>query len=124
MSDLLFGGHIETTKLDVHELVRRLNQHLGATLVAVIANVRDRKLPYKWADVDGPEPRTESYARLMAAHRAWVHISDAEDDYVARNWFIGANPRLDEQSPAASLREGKIPEVMAAAAAFVSGTDG
>lgn len=114
---------IETTRLGTHELVRQLNSHLGPTLVAALANVRDRKLPLKWASADGPAPRPESKSRLMAAHRVWGMLSSAESDHVARAWFIGANPRLGEISPVIKLREGEIPSVIAAAEAFVEGTD-
>ena len=115
--------HVDTTRQDIHETVRQLTSHLGPTLVALLANVRDRKLPHKWSQATGPEPRPEAKKRLMAAHRIWALLSDSENDYTARNWFIGANPRLQEQSPVEWLREGRIPEVMAAARAFAEGTD-
>lgn len=115
--------HEKTTKLDIHELVRQLNSHLGPTLVATLAHVKDRKLPHKWAKVGGPEPRPESHARLLVAHRVWTDISNAESDGVARSWFIGANPRLGEESPIFALREGSEKAVLAAAKAFVDGTD-
>lgn len=115
--------HAETTRLDLHELVRRLVGHLGPTIVATLANVRDRKLPYKWSQEGGPEPRAESAARLYAAHRVWTLIASAENEHVARAWFIGTNPRLGEVQPMVALREGKLSEVLAAARAFVDGTD-
>jgi outer membrane phospholipase A len=115
--------HAETTRMDIHETVRQLTSHLGPTLVALLANVNDRKLPHKWSAADGPEPRDESKQRLMLAHRIWREISQSENDYTARNWFIGANPRLGEKSPAESLREGHLAEVKAAADAFLEGTD-
>lgn len=115
-------AHTQTIRLDVHELTRQLVSHLGPTLVATLANVSDRKLPHKWAKADGPEPRQESYARLLAAHRAWTVLSNAESDGIARSWFIGANPRLGERSPAVALREGDESAVLAAAKAFVEGT--
>ncbi len=114
--------HSRTTRLDVHELARQLVSHLGPTLVATLAGVSDRKLPHKWAKADGPEPRPDSYSKLLAAHRAWSMLSVAESDSVARAWFIGANPRLGERSPAMALREGDEREVLAAAKAFVEGT--
>ncbi len=120
---LLFERHEQATRMDQHELVRQLNSHLGPTLVAVLANVRDRKLPHKWAAAGGPIPRPESSARLQAAHRAWTVICQADDEYVARQWFIGANPRLDEDTPVMRLREGDIKSVMAAATAFADGGD-
>lgn len=115
--------HAETTRMDIHETVRQLTSHLGPTLVALLANVNDRKLPHKWSAADGPEPRYESKQRLMVAHRIWKDLSQSENDYTARNWFIGANPRLGEVSPAEALREGKLREVAAAARAFLEGTD-
>lgn len=115
--------HEGTLRLTRAELVRQLNSHLGPTLVATLANVKDTKLPHKWAQPDGPEPRTGSMSRLQAAYRCWTEISNAESDHVARAWFIGANPRLGEQAPVMCLREGDEARVLAAAAAFVEGTD-
>jgi len=117
------GVFEETTKLDLHEVCRRLVGHLGATLVALLAGVRDRKLPYRWAQVDGPTPRDDAAMRLYAAHRVWMLLAGAESAYVARAWFIGANPRLGEVQPVIAIREGRIAEVMAAARAFLDGTD-
>lgn len=123
MHDIFVDTHEETTRLDIHEVARRLVSHLGPTLVATLANVKDRKLPHKWATADGPEPRHDAETRLLAAHRLWTTISSAENDSVARSWFIGSNPRLDEVSPVMAIREGNIPDVMAAAKAFIEGTD-
>lgn len=121
--DSFIDQHAETTRLSSHELVRRLNSQLGSTLVATLAGVRDRKLPYKWAGVDGPIPRDEALGRLQVAHRVWQLISDADNAYVARAWFIGANPRLDEHSPVMKLRDGDLQGVLAAAKAFSEGLD-
>ena len=122
-TDLVIGTHEQTTRMDSHELVRQLNSHLGATLVAALAGVRDKKLPHKWAKADGPEPRPEAWSRLTAAQRVWAMIATAESESIARSWFIGANPRLGEESPVMALREGNIPTVIGAATAFVEGTD-
>jgi hypothetical protein len=115
---------LETTRLDVHEMVRQLNSHLGPTLVATLANVNDRKLPGKWAQPGGVEPRPESLRRLQAAHRCWTTVSMRESDHVARAWFIGANPRLEEVPPVVALREGRVAEVLNAAQSFVEGCGG
>lgn len=116
------SSHAETTRLDVHELVRRLNSHLGATLVAALAGVRDSKLPYRWAKPDGPTPNVEAEERLRAAHRAWLMLADAESDHVARSWFVGANPLLGEVPPVIALRDGEVQAVLRAADAFIAGT--
>lgn len=112
------GTHQETTRLDLDQVVQHLITHLGPTLVALLAGVKDRKLPGRWASKD-VQPRPEPEKRLRAAHRAWTAVSLAETDHVARAWFIGANPRLGEQSPIEALREGRVAEVLSAANHFV-----
>lgn len=113
------ASHAASTRLGIHEIVRQLCGHLGPSLVATLANVNDPKLPHKWARADGPEPRAESFRRLLGAHRVWVMLSAAENDHVARAWFIGANPRLDERAPVMALRDGLVAEVVAACLDFV-----
>lgn len=124
MNDVLIDTHNRTTTLDIHETTRQLVSHLGTTAVSFLAGAKDSKQSAKWADADGPEPRQEAQRRLMAAHRAWQMLATAENDYVARNWFIGTNPRLEEISPLEALREGEIKQVLDAATAFWEGTDG
>lgn len=116
-------NHTRTVRLPSAELARQLVSHLGPTLVAAMANVRDRKLPHKWAHEGGPTPRPDALTRLQVAHRAWSTLATAEGDDIARAWFIGANPRLGEMPPYLAIREGEFNRVMAAAAAFVDGTD-
>jgi hypothetical protein len=120
-NDLVTQAYAETLQLDIHQLVARMNGHLGATAVAALAGVRDSKLPYRWAKADGPTPNAEATKRLHAAHRVWLQLSDAESDHVARAWFVGANPLLDEESPIVVLRRGDIRLVQQAAQAFANG---
>ena len=124
MNDVLTTTHSRTTTQDIHETTRQLVSQLGITAVSFLAGAKDSKQAAKWQQADGPEPRQEPTRRLMAAHRAWQMIATAENDYVARNWFIGTNPRLEELSPLEALREGQIKQVLAAATAFWEGTDG
>lgn len=122
-TDVTIDVHAKTTRLDIHEVARQLVGHLGATLVATLANVRDRKLPYRWAKADGPVPQLEAEMRLKTAHQIWSLIAQADSDYVARAWFIGANPRLSDEQPVMTLRAGRHADTLAAAKAFTSGTD-
>lgn len=115
--------HTDAIRTGIPELVRQLNTHLGPTLVATLAGIRDRKLPHKWAKADGPTPRDEALERLQMAHRVWGLIAAAENESIARAWFIGRDPRLDETAPVMALREGQIAEVWHAAKAFVDGAD-
>lgn len=120
-TDVIVGAYEETIRLDVHQLVQRLNSHLGATLVAVLAGVRDSKLPYRWAKPDGPVPGAAAQERLQAAHRAWLSLADADSDTVARAWFVGANPLLGEKAPVEVLREGDTRAVLDAMKSFIEG---
>ncbi|MFF3574109.1 hypothetical protein ACFYXQ_40825 [Nocardia jiangxiensis] len=121
--DEVIASHVETSRLPTSELARQLVHNLGPTLVALVANVRDRKLPYKWSQTDGPRPRDAALTRLQVAHRCWSILAAPEGADVARAWFIGANPRLDEDSPAIAIREGRYREVITAAVAFVDSSD-
>ena len=109
---------VETTKLDTAQLAQQLNTHLGSTLVALLANVNDRKLPRRWAKGE-VRPSSSREQRLRVAHRAWREIASAETDHVARAWFIGLNPHLGEITPIEALRRGRLDEVLAAASQFV-----
>ena len=124
MNDILTKNHIDTTKQNIHETAVQLVGHLGTTAVSFLTGAKDSRQATRWARADGPEPRPEAARRLMLAHRIWAAISAAEDDYVARNWFIGSNPRLGERSPLEALHEGEGTEVAWAAQAFLDGTDG
>lgn len=120
--NVIAEAHAATTRLGLREIVERLNRHLGATLVATLAGVSDRKLPYRWAREGGGTPNKEAARRLTAAHRIWVQLADAESDDVARAWLVGENPYLGEQAPVLALREGKVRETLRAAQAFLDGT--
>lgn len=124
MNDTILKTHADTTRQNIHETAAQLVGHLGMTAVSFLAGAKDSKQSAKWARAGGPEPRREAARRLMMAHRIWAAISAAEDDYVARNWFIGSNPRLGEKSPIEVLHEGDLEGAAAAARAFVDRTDG
>lgn len=111
--------HAETIKMDIHDVAKELVEALGPTLVATLAGVRDRKLPNKWAQAGGPTPRDESQSRLKTAHRVFRSLAAQEDAYIARSWFIGLNPLLEETSPIVALNEGREREVIEAARAFM-----
>lgn len=103
------AAHAKTMRRPMYLLVRDLNENLGTTLVAFMANVRSRQLPNRWAsdpsDPQHAEPRDEPKQRLQLAHQAFTLIEEREDEHVARQWLIGANPWLNGDAPAARIRE-------------------
>jgi len=112
------AAHTGTARLGIREIVRQLNTSLGATLVSSLAGSRDRRISYKWARVDGPEPKGEAQARLLQAHRVWTLVASSEGEHVARLWFIGANPWLGEDTPIDAIREDRFKDAMGAALAM------
>ncbi|WP_067884439.1 hypothetical protein [Nocardia vaccinii] len=117
------ASHVAASRLPTSELSRQLVHNLGPTLVALVAGVRDRKLPYKWSQSDGPRPRDAALTRLQVAHRCWSILSRTEGADVTRAWFIGANPHLGEDSPAIAIRDGRYREVITAAVTFAGHSD-
>lgn len=122
--DLLTSTHAGTTRQSIQETTRQLVSHLGPTAVSFLAGSKNSKQSHRWAKPDAPEPLQPARERLLTAHRIWTAIATTESDYVARNWFIAANPRLDEETPLSAIRNGDLRLALAAAEAFLDGTDG
>lgn len=124
--DLLTKSSEDTARMETHQVVAYLLERLGRTLTAYIANSRSRAMPARWATPPGglnhAVPADDKATRLKAAHALFRSIEDAENDQVARNWLISANPRLGGHTPAELLREDQFPSVFEAAAAFVGDT--
>lgn len=112
---------VRTNELGIREIVRRLNAGLGPTLVAGLTGSKDRRISHKWAKEDGPEPNAAAVRRLMSAIRLWTELSDTHGEHVARLWFIGSNPCLDEDSPVAAIMEDRFQEVRVAANTMLTG---
>ncbi|QHK18533.1 hypothetical protein GU243_00615 [Pseudarthrobacter psychrotolerans] len=112
---------VRTNELGIREIVRRLNNGLGPTLVAGLTGSKDRRISHKWAKDEGPEPNAAAVRRLMSAIRLWTELSDAHGEHVARLWFIGSNPWLDEDSPVEAIMEGRFKDVRVAANAMLTG---
>lgn len=107
--------------MDIHNIVRELNALLGLTLVAGLSGSKDGKLPSRWAKPDRPEPRQQFVNRLQFVHRQWVLLSAADGDHVARQWFIGGTPLLNEATPITAIREDRHEAVARAVSAFIAG---
>ncbi|MBM6622100.1 hypothetical protein JTF08_10815 [Micrococcaceae bacterium RIT802] len=113
---------VRTNELGIREIVRRLNAGLGPTLVAALSGSKDRRISHKWAKDDGPEPNAAAFRRLMTGIRLWTELTDTHGEHVARLWFIGSNPWLEEDSPIEAVMEGRFKEVRVAANAMLTGS--
>jgi len=111
-------AHAESVKLAVADIARFLQDTLGSRLTAHVAGVTDPKMVTKWAS-GTVKPGVQRETRLRHAYQIFQLLLEAEDEYVARAWFIGMNPELDDETPADVLRAGRVRDVMNAARAFL-----
>lgn len=110
--------------LQVPEMAKYLQAHLGQRLTAYLAGIKDSKAVGQW--IQGrSEPSAITRERLRAGYHAAVMLCNAFGDPAAQAWFFGANGALDDGAPAAALREAATPNEIARIAplakAFVRG---
>lgn len=114
--------HLGTTRMNIHDLVRELNENLGTTVVQTMAGAKNRTSPFRWAKSDGPEPRPEVESRLRLGHRVWKTLELAEGKLIALAWLTGSNLRLEEELPALHIQQLRFREVLGAAEVFGNDT--
>ena len=105
--------------LSTREITRRLNAALGGTLVAALAGSSNPKASHEWAKEDSILPQNGTITRIAFAYEQWQKIAESEGEQVTRAWFVGANPWLDNDTPANAIREGHHEEVARAAQALI-----
>lgn len=117
-------GYDLAMRSDFATVVGQLEELLGAKLVAYLADVRETRAVKQWAQGER-SARGEVEERLRLALQVAHMIAKTDTAAVARAWFRGLNPQLDDQSPARMLREEEFdkagPLVLSAARAFVVG---
>jgi len=118
LSDL--SAHNQAMSLPIDEVVRHLVDLLGAPNVAVIGGVGETRAVRQW--MSGREPQ-RSHA-LRFALQIGTMIAASTDRELARAWFHGSNPHLDDGIPLLLLRDAPLQEIqsrlMEAARAFAS----
>jgi hypothetical protein len=112
------NAHDHAMSLAMRDVVAELIAMLGATTVAVIGGVGETRAVQQWTT--GREPQRPHVLRF-ALQIALMVASEGDGD-VARAWFHGSNPRLDDQVPIFMLRDKPLAEIqgplLAAARAF------
>lgn len=103
----------------IQQVVTELNAELGATLVAALSGTRNSKEPYGWEAGDAP-PEQGAEQRLRLAHHLFNVLAAEEGGDVARAFFIGSNPVLNDDTIITALREGRFDEARAAVRAFIT----
>lgn len=119
-----YAAHIRAVRSSFPEVAGALRTILGLKLCAYLGSVKETRAVNEWAE-DVREPSDMVQRRLRLAFQVAQAIAEVDGPEVARAWFQGLNPQLDDRSPARLLREGDIdkvgPEVIAAERAFLVG---
>lgn len=113
-------AHRTTVESSTADIAAYLQEVLGQKLTAYVAGVSDEKTVARWAS-GNRNPRADSEARLRAAFHVFQLLNTEEAAHTARAWFGGLNPQLDDISPAAAIRNGRLRDVLVAAKAYLAG---
>lgn len=116
------GTYRDSVTLDFPELTEHLRELLGAQLVAYLGGVRETRAVRQWAAGER-KPSDPVVHRLRLAYQVAGLIKESGNSpTIVQAWFQGANPQLDDYSPARALREQPLDvvsrKVLAAARAF------
>ncbi len=106
-------------RLTLPDVVKFLQDVLGTRLTAHIAGVADPKMVGRW--IEGTKPAQAREKKLRDTLQIFKVVMNAEDEFVARSWFIGMNPNLDDEAPADAIREGNAKDALAAARVYANG---
>lgn len=110
--------HSKSVQLDIADVAAALQQHLGQALLAIIVDKNVRTLA-RWASGDVKPPQaTEKLLRDV--FHVFELLQTVESESVARAWFMGMNPQLQDASPAEALADGQAKTVLAAARAYIN----
>ena len=113
-------AHSQAMSLPINEVVEELVDLLGATNVAVIGGVGETRAVEQW--ILGRKPQRPHVLRFALQIATMIAASTERE--LARAWFHGSNPYLDDAIPLLLLREVPLPEIqvklMGAARAFAS----
>src|SRR5690554_1551871 len=94
----------DSAQIDLPSLALALEAGLGRALVSVIASTDVGTLA-SWAS-GAVQPAAVQERTLRDVYRVFRIVSGADSPEVARAWFMGMNPNLDDRSPAEAIAEG------------------
>ena len=109
--------HSKSVQLAIADVAAALQQHLGQALLAVIVDKNVRTLT-RWSAGTSTPPAADEKL-LRDTYQVLELVLTVEESQVARAWFMGMNPQLDDASPAEALADGQARLVLAAARSYV-----
>ncbi|HXT38215.1 MAG TPA: XRE family transcriptional regulator [Chloroflexota bacterium] len=112
--------HQQAVQASTRDAARLVLETLGGTLAAYVLGVKDRKTVQRWASGAVLGLRPESEARLRGVHEIIALLARFEAPETIRAWFLGMAPELEDVAPAYAIHDGRLPEAMNAARAFIA----
>jgi hypothetical protein len=103
-------AHDHAMSIPISQVVSELADLLGATTVAVIGGVQETRAVHQWTT--GREPQRPNVLRF--ALQLATMVSTLANREIAKAWFHGSNPRLNDQIPMLLLRDPEISASMRA----------
>ena len=100
-------AHHHAMRAPIAVVAGELTELLGATTVAVIGGVNETRAVQQWAA--GREPQRAHVLRF--ALQLATMIATVADRDVARAWFHGTNPRLQDRTPMLLLRHEPLDQI-------------
>src|SRR5918911_3572417 len=95
-------AHERTVRQPIADVARYLQEVLGQSLTAAIADVKNPKAVGQWArGTRAPHPAAEQ--RLRDAFQVVLELVRVEDAPTIRTWFLSMNPLLEDELPARVL---------------------
>ncbi|MGH2386946.1 MAG: XRE family transcriptional regulator [Chloroflexota bacterium] len=112
--------HEQALHTSAREAARIVLDVLGGALAAYVLGVKDRKTVQRWAAGSIIAIRPEHEATLRGVHEIIVLLSRFEGPETVRAWFLGMAPELNDTAPARAVHDGRLPQAMNAARAFIA----
>ncbi|MCU1419892.1 MAG: hydrolase family protein [Mycetocola sp.] len=107
------------SKIDLHQLGGGFNEHFYFTHTRSSSTGYASQITGTWT----LGHNLNQWARVFIHtpdHAGWTQLlTTADSAAVARAWFMGMNPHLNDETPAEVLADGRTREVLAAARAFI-----
>jgi hypothetical protein len=113
-------AHDQAVHTSTREAARIVLDVLGGALAAYVLGVKDRKTVQRWAAGTIVAIRPEHEATLRGVLEIIVLLSRFEGPETVRAWFLGMAPELDDIAPARAVHDGRLPQAMNAARAFIA----
>lgn len=115
--------YVETTRANIHDIVRTLIDAVGAETVGHIAGSTDATAPHRWAHPQGTELDILTKERLRLGYRVWLTLQALEDPQAAVDWLMAPNRALDEERPMDFIARLHAQQVVSTAETLVTGDE-